>query len=143
MKNIINIVGGAVMAGASYLFGGWDTAMLTLCIVMSLDWVSGICKAIKQKKLNSRTGILGFLKKVGYLIIVALAVVVDHLTGETGVARTMTIYFFIANDGLSILENWGAIGLPLPQKLFDLLEQLKQDGDQAEDETADDDQEGE
>ena len=57
----------------------------------------------------------------------ALAVVIDHLSGETGVVRTMVIYFFIANDGLSILENWGAIGLPLPKKIFELLEQLKND----------------
>ena len=94
---------------------------------MALDYVTGICKAIKQKKLNSKAGLLGFLKKFGYLVIVALAVIIDRVAGDTGVVRTMVIYFFIANDGLSILENWGAIGLPLPKKMFEVLEQLKND----------------
>ena len=96
---------------------------------MALDYMTGICKAIKQKKLNSKAGLLGFLKKFGYLVIVALSVVIDRLAGDTGAVRTLVIYFFIANDGLSILENWGAIGLPLPKKLFEILEQLKADHD--------------
>ena len=129
MKNLINLIGGAFLTGATYFFGGWDTAIQTLIVVMALDYFTGICKAIKQKKLNSKAGLLGFLKKFGYLVIVALGVVIDRLAGNTGVVRTMVIYFFIANDGLSILENWGAIGLPLPKKLFELLEQLKNDND--------------
>ena len=132
MKTVINFISGTVLTGVSYALGGWDTAMQTLCLVMALDWATGICKAIKNKELNSRTGILGFLKKFGYLVIVALAVVIDRLTGETGVVRTMVIYFFIANDGLSILENWGAIGLPLPKKMIEMLEQLKRDNDGGE-----------
>ena len=129
MKNVINFISGTVLAGASYLLGGWDAALQTLVIVMVLDYITGICKAIKQKKLNSKAGLLGIVKKFGYLVIVALAVVIDHVTGETGVVRTLVIYFFVANDGLSILENWGAIGLPLPKKLFEVLEQLKSDND--------------
>lgn len=127
MKNIINFIGGTLLAGVTYFLGGWDNALQTLLLVMALDYITGICKAIKQKKLNSKAGLLGFLKKFGYLVIVALSVVIDHIAGETGVVRTMVIYFFIANDGLSILENWGAIGLPMPKKLFELLEQLKQE----------------
>lgn len=129
MKNTINFVCGAVLAGASYLLGGWDTAIQTLLIVMALDYITGVCKAIKQKALNSKAGLLGFLKKFGYLVIVALAVIIDRVAGDTGVVRTMVIYFFIANDGLSILENWGAIGLPLPKKMFEVLEQLKNEND--------------
>ena len=127
MKNIINIIAGTLLTGVTYFFGGWDMAMQTLVLVMAMDYVTGICKAIKQKNLNSKTGLLGILKKFGYLVIVALAVVIDRLAGDIGVVRTMVIYFFIANDGLSILENWGGIGLPLPKKLFELLEQLKKD----------------
>lgn len=127
MKNIINIIAGALLTGVTYFFGGWDMAMQTLVLVMALDYVTGICKAIKQKNLNSKTGLLGILKKFGYLVIVALAVVIDRLAGDIGVVRTMVIYFFIANDGLSILENWGGMGLPLPKKLFEMLEQLKQE----------------
>lgn len=129
MKNTICAIGGAIMTSAAYLFGGLDTALLTLAIVMALDYITGICKAIKQKKLNSKAGVLGILKKFGYLVIVALAVVIDRMAGDTGTVRTLVIYFFVANDGLSILENWGAMGLPLPKKLFEVLEQLKNDND--------------
>lgn len=125
MKNTINLMLGTFFSGVAYFLGGWDFALQTLLLVMALDYITGICKAIKQKKLNSKTGFAGILKKFGYLIIVALAVVIDHLAGDTGAVRTLVIYFFVANDGLSILENWGAMGLPLPKKLFELLEQLK------------------
>ena len=129
MKNIINFICGTCLSGLTYFLGGWDLALQTLVLVMALDYVTGVCKAIKQKKLNSRTGLLGILKKFGYLVIVALSVVLDHLAGNTGTVRTLVIYFFVANDGLSILENWGSIGLPLPKKLFEILEQLKHDND--------------
>ena len=131
MKNVISIVGGALLAGVTYFLGGWDVALQTLLLVMALDYVTGICKAIKQKKLNSKAGLMGILKKFGYIVIVALSVVVDHLAGDTGAVRTLVIYFFVANDGLSILENWGAMGLPLPKKLFEVLEQLKNENDPA------------
>lgn len=129
MKNTICIIGGALLTGTSYLLGGFDSALLTLAIVMGLDYITGVCKAVKQKKLNSKTGALGILKKFGYLVVVALAVIIDRMAGDTGAIRTIVIYFFVANDGLSILENWGAIGLPLPKKLFEVLEQLKNDND--------------
>ena len=129
MKTIINFVSSMLLSWVTLFLGGWDTALQTLVLVMALDYITGVCKAIKQKKLNSKTGLLGFLKKFGYLVIVALAVVIDHISGETGVIRTVVIYFFVANDGLSILENWGAIGLPLPKKMFEFLEQLKADND--------------
>lgn len=125
MKNTINIILGTFFSGVAYFLGGWDSALQTLLLVMALDYVTGVCKAIKQKKLNSKTGLFGIIKKFGYLVIVALSVVIDHLAGDTGAVRTLVIYFFVANDGLSILENWGAMGLPLPEKLFELLEQLK------------------
>ena len=125
MKNTINLIIGTLISSVTYFLGGWDFALQTLLLVMALDYITGVCKAIKQKKLNSKTGFTGIVKKFGYLIIVALAVVIDRLAGDTGAVRTLVIYFFVANDGLSILENWGAMGLPLPKKLFDLLEQLR------------------
>lgn len=125
MKNAINFICGALITGATYFLGGWDRAIQTMVLVMALDYFTGVCKAFKLKQLNSRAGVLGFLKKLGYLVIVALSVVVDRLAGDTGAVRTLTIYFFVANDGLSIVENWGAMGLPLPKKLVEALEQLK------------------
>lgn len=132
MKSVINFIGGTLLASITYFLGGWDSAIQTLLLVMALDYITGVCKAIKQKKLNSRTGLIGILKKFGYLVIVALSVVIDHLAGDTGAVRTLVIYFFVANDGLSILENWGSIGLPLPKKLFELLEQLKAEAEKGE-----------
>ena len=125
MKNFLNFITGTVLTGLAYILGGWDTALQTLVIVMSLDYITGVCKAIYNKKLNSTISFKGIVKKVGYLIIVAVAVELDIMTGGTGAIRTLVIYFFVANEGISILENWGSMGLPLPQKIFDVLEQLK------------------
>lgn len=127
MKIITNFSIATLLTGIAYFLGGWDTALQTLLLVMSLDYITGVCKAIKKKELNSKTGIWGIIKKFGYLIIVILSVVMDKIAGDTGAIRNMVIYFFVANDGISILENWGDMGLPLPQKIFDVLEQLKND----------------
>lgn len=125
MKNFINFMTGTVLTGVLYLLGGWDIALQTLLIVIALDYLTGVCKAIYNRKLNSTISFKGIVKKIGYLIIVAVAVELDTITGGTGAIRTLVIYFFVANEGISILENWGSMGLPLPQKIFDVLEQLK------------------
>lgn len=127
MKNLINFITGTLATALVYFLGGWDIALQTLLIVIVLDYITGICKAIYNKKINSSVGLKGIMKKIGYLIIVAVAVILDNITGNTGAIRTLVIYFFVANEGISILENWGGMGLPLPQKLTDTLEQLKND----------------
>lgn len=129
MKNLISFTTGTLLTGIAYFLGGWDTAIQTLILVMCIDYITGVIKAIKKKKLNSKTGLWGIAKKFGYLLIVMLSVVMDKIVGDTGAIRTMVIYFFVANDGISILENWGEMGLPLPQKIFNVLEQLKNDND--------------
>jgi toxin secretion/phage lysis holin len=129
MKNLISFTTGTLLTGIAYFLGGWDTAIQTLILVMGIDYITGVIKAIKKKKLNSKTGLWGIAKKFGYLLIVMLSVVMDKIVGDTGAIRTMVIYFFVANDGISILENWGEMGLPLPQKIFNVLEQLKNDND--------------
>lgn len=125
MKNFINFMTGTVLTGVLYLLGGWDIALQTLLIVMALDYITGVCKAIYNKKLNSTISFKGIVKKIGYIIMVAVAVELDTITGGTGAIRTLVIYFFVANEGISIVENWGSMGLPLPQKIIDVLEQLK------------------
>ena len=127
MKNLINFITGTLATALVYFLGGWDIALQTLIIVIVLDYITGICKSIINKKINSTVGLKGIIKKVGYLIIVAVAVELDRIAGDTGAIRTLVIYFFVANEGISILENWGGMGLPLPQKIFDVLEQLKND----------------
>lgn len=127
MKNIISFITSTLATALVYYLGGWDIALQMLLIIILLDYITGICKAIHNKKLNSEIGLKGIVKKVGYLIIVAVAVILDRIAGNTGAIRTLVIYFFVANEGISILENWGAMGLPLPQKLTETLEQLKND----------------
>lgn len=125
MKNIFNFISGTLATTLVYFLGGWDIALQILITVVVLDYGTGILKAIYNKKINSAVGVKGIVKKVGYFIIVAVAVILDRIAGNTGAIRTLVIYFFVANEGISILENWGGMGLPLPQKIFDVLEQLK------------------
>lgn len=127
MKNLINFVTSTLLTTVVYFLGGLDIALKTLLIFMLLDYITGICKAIVNKKINSVIGIKGIIKKIGYLILVALSVQLDNITGGTGALRTLVIYFFVANEGISILENWGSIGLPMPKKLMETLEQLKKE----------------
>lgn len=127
MKNLINFITGTLATTVVYLLGGWDIAVQSLLIFIVIDYITGICKALYNKELNSSVGAKGIIKKVGYLLIVALAVILDKIAGNTGAIRTLVIYFFVANEGLSILENWGSMGLPLPKKLIDALEQLKKE----------------
>ncbi len=127
MKNFISFVTGTLATALVYFLGGWDIALQILLTVIILDYITGVCKAIYNKKMNSKVGAKGIIKKLGYLIIVAVSVELDRITGNTGAIRTLVIYFFVANEGISILENWGGMGLPLPQKLIETLEQLKND----------------
>lgn len=117
---------GGIMTGISHLLGGWSLALQTLLIFIALDYVSGILKALYQKKLDSEVGLKGIVKKVGFLIVVAVANYLDQLLGDSGALYTLVVYFFVANEGISIIENWGGMGLPIPQKLKDVLAQLKQ-----------------
>lgn len=132
MKTSISIIASSLATFLMYFLGGWDIAIQVLIIFIVLDYLTGICKAIYNKKINSTVGLKGIIKKVGYLIVVAVAVEVDRITGETGAIRSLVIYFFVANEGISILENWGNMGLPLPEKLTDALEQIKKDNKESE-----------
>lgn len=128
MKYIINNLGSLFLTSILYLLGGWDIALQSLIIIVIIDYLTGIASAIYNKDLSSKTGFLGIIKKFSYFLIIALAVVIDNLTGETGVVRTLVIYFFVANDGISIIENMAEMNVKLPQGLIDVLEQLKKKG---------------
>lgn len=120
---------GLIINYVSYFFGGIDNLLITLLIIMFIDYLTGICKAVINKKVNSIVGVRGIVKKFGYLLIVALAVLIDKIIGDTSAIRILVIYFFIANEGISILENWALMGLPLPNKLKQIFEQLKEEND--------------
>ncbi len=126
-NNIILILNGALSA-LTYLLGGIDSLLKIFIIIIVIDYITGICKAIYLKKLNSKVGFQGILKKFGYILIIILATLVDKLFNDSTMAiRTLVLYFFIANESISILENWGKLGLPLPKKLYQVFEQLKQE----------------
>lgn len=129
MKNIVNFISSTLLTTIVYFLGGWDKALEILLVMIVLDYITGVFKAIFNKKLNSEVGIKGVIKKVGYLIIVAVSVMLDRIIGDTGAIRNIVIYFFIANEGISLVENWVGMGLPMPQIIVDTLEQIKQKGD--------------
>ncbi len=108
-----------------YLVGGWDVALQCLVVAIALDYISGIMKAYINKTLSSRIGMRGLIKKLGLLIIVMVGTLVDRATGNTGAVRTLVIYYFVANEGLSILENLGQAGIPIPQSVKKALKALK------------------
>lgn len=127
MDKVISVVFADIATIFIYLFGGFDVALLCLIIAIILDYISGMIKAFTTKQLSSTIGIKGIFKKVGILCIVALSVLVDRITGESGAIRTLVIYYFVANEGLSIIENLAAAGVPIPASLKEALKALKKD----------------
>ncbi len=116
---IAALIGGAISGWA----GGWDALLRTLCLLMVVDYATGFIRGIIDKGLSSRIGFIGILKKVLIYCIIILAAQLQTLTPHLPL-REMTIMFFVANEGLSILENAGGV-LPLPQKLKSVLLQLR------------------
>lgn len=131
MKEISNSIIAFICTGLIYLLGGFDVALTCLLIAIVLDYISGLLKAYVTKSLSSKIGIKGIIKKVGVLLIVMLSVLIDRVTGETGAIRTLVIYYFVANEGLSILENLGQAGVPIPQNIKKALQALKKESNNA------------
>lgn len=128
MKESICTILGMILTVFIYLLGGIDIAMQCLLIAIVLDYVSGIIKAFITKQLSSKIGFKGIIKKVGLLLIVMLGVLVDRVTGDTGAIRTLVIYYFVANEGLSIIENLSLAGVPFPKGLKKALKVLREKG---------------
>lgn len=121
---IIKVVFSAIMTALSYLFGGFDGLLIALLFCIVADYITGVLAAIYERKLNSQVGFKGIIKKVVILIIVALSVEISAITGADSI-RDLVICFYIANEGISLLENAGRMDVPFLSKLKDLLEQLK------------------
>lgn len=129
MKQFVSNLISVILTTIVYLLGGIDIALKSLIIMMIIDYITGVLSAIYNKKINSKIGFKGILKKFSYLLIIAVSVIIDSVLGQTGTIRTLVIYFFVANDGISILENVAEMNIPLPQKLIDTLEQLRKKGE--------------
>ena len=132
MKEIICTILAGFSTAFIYLVGGIDVAIQCLLIAIIIDYISGLIKAFNTKQLSSKIGFKGILKKVGVLLIVMLAVLMDRVTGETGAIRTLVIYYFVANEGLSIIENLGQAGLPIPKAIKNALKALKEQSNEKE-----------
>lgn len=128
MKVTINAIFSFIATGFMWLVGGFDLAFKTLAIIMILDYITGVISAMYKKKINSKIGFKGILKKSLYIIVIILATLLDNLLNQN-VIRYVVIYFFVANDGISIIENIAKCNVKLPKKLTEMLEQLKNDND--------------
>lgn len=127
MKEVFNTVMAFIGTSFIYLIGGLDLAMACLLVAIALDYISGLIKAYECKVLSSKIGFRGILKKVSVLLVVMLAVLIDRVTGETGAIRTLVIYYFVANEGLSIVENLAEAGIPIPKSIKKALKALKKE----------------
>jgi len=128
MKEIWNWTQAAIAAaggGLGYFLGGWDGFLYALLTFVVIDYITGLMCAVLDKKLSSEVGFRGIFKKVLIFSLVAIGNIVDQsVIGDGSVIRTAVIFFYLSNEGVSILENAAHIGLPVPQKLKDILEQL-------------------
>ena len=121
IQTAITLLGGWL----GYFVGGWDGMLIALVVLMALDYITGVMCAIADHKLSSSVGFKGICKKVFILMLVGIANIVDvHVVGSGSALRAAVICFYLSNEGVSILENAGHIGLPIPEKLKVVLEQL-------------------
>lgn len=117
----------------TYLFGSWDLALQVLIVFMILDYGTGVLYAYLTDQLNSEAGFKGLVKKCMILVVLIIGVMLDRIVGNgTWVFRTLVAYFYIANEGISLLENVGNIGIPIPNKIRNALEQLNKDNEESE-----------
>ncbi|MFA5434290.1 MAG: phage holin family protein [Candidatus Paceibacterota bacterium] len=117
----LTAVGGAI----GWFFGGMDGLIYALLVFVTADYITGVMCAIADKKLSSEVGFKGICKKVLIFVMVGIGHIMDtYLIGNGEVLRTAVIFFYCSNEGVSMLENAGHLGLPIPAKLKDILEQL-------------------
>ncbi|MDK0560886.1 phage holin family protein [Clostridium perfringens] len=117
----------AIGTGFTWLFGAWDTPLVVLIVFMTLDYITGFTRGYINKELSSDVGLKGIARKCVIFVVLIVAVMLDRLM-NTGnwLFRSLVCYFYIANEGLSLLENSAALGVPIPTKLKDALAQLKE-----------------
>lgn len=124
-SSIVAITGLIVNA----FLGGWDIGLQLLIFCMVADYITGVLGAIKQRNLNSEVMFWGGIRKSVILVVLALTVMLDELVGNTApIFRSLAIYFYVGREGLSIVENLGVIGVPLPHFITKVLKQLEDKG---------------
>lgn len=131
MKNSINFIQAVFAAIGGYIgwfLGGVDGFMYALITFVVIDYVTGLMVAVLERKLSSEVGFRGIFKKVLIFAMVGIGNIVDvHLIKNGSAIRTAVIFFYISNEGISIIENSAKVGLPIPEKLKDVLKQLNKE----------------
>lgn len=121
-RSLVTILGGTI----GWFFGEMDGFFYALLAFVVLDYVTGLMCGISSKTLSSEVGFKGICKKLAIFVMVGIAHILDaEVIGTGSVLRTAILFFYLSNEGISILENCGRLGLPIPQKLKDVLAQLK------------------
>ena len=121
MQFIFTVLGGWI----GYFLGGCDGLMIALAFFVAVDYITGLMCAISDKRLSSRAGFRGICRKVLIFTLVGVANIIDIQVIRTGsVLRTAVLFFYLSNEGISLLENAAHLGLPIPKKLKEVLEQL-------------------
>ena len=123
--NTIQLIFSAVGGWLGYFLGGCDGLLYALIAFVVIDYVTGVMCAIINKQLSSEVGFKGIFRKVLIFLLVGIANIIDvQVIGTGAVLRTAVIFFYISNEGVSLLENAGHLGLPIPEKIKTVLEQL-------------------
>lgn len=135
LQIIIDSVAAAIGAALGFLFGEVNGLFWALIAFMATDYITGVIVAVINKQLSSEVGFKGLAKKLLILVFVSLGHIADmYVLGGTPVAMSAVMLFYIANEGLSIIENAGNLGLPVPKKLKDIMIQLKKESEENENE---------
>lgn len=134
--NTVQMAFTAVGGWLGYFLGGCDGLLIALVVFALADYVTGVMCAISDKKLSSEVGFRGICRKVLLFLLVGVANILDiHIIGTGSVLRTAVIFFYLSNEGVSLLENAAYLGLPVPTKLKDVLAQLHDRDDKEENES--------
>jgi toxin secretion/phage lysis holin len=132
--NMIQMVFAAIGGWLGYFLGGCDGLIIALVVFVIVDYLTGILCAIEDRSLSSEVGFKGIAKKVVIFLLVGIANILDvEVIGTGSVLRTAVIFFYLSNEGISILENSTHLGLPVPKKLKDVLEQIHDRSEEKED----------
>ena len=133
MNEKFNIIFASTGAILGYLFGGLDTLLEVFCVILILDTFTGMFKYYYKGEYQSKLFRKGLWKKCGYMLAVILAVQLDRLMGDTGALRSALLFCLIANEGISIVENLGEIGVPFPETIINAIYVLKDKGEKNSD----------
>ena len=129
--NGIQLVFAVIGGWLGWFLGECDGLMYALIAFVIADYVTGVICAVSDKRLSSEVGFKGICRKVLIFVLVGMANILDmHVIGTGCVLRTAVLFFYISNEGVSVLENAGHLGLPIPARLLNVLEQLHEDAEQ-------------